>query len=144
MAAAGVTFPRVLLLRIIAARGRSSSKDLATVMGVTTANLPGLLDKLEADGYVTRKRDATDRRVVLVEATSGGRKKLKELWRAGMQELGKEFEDWTDRDLQTLRDLLTRVASTGCSPDFDTELPMVQPARHHPNRAAKLEKQSVG
>ena len=129
MAAGGFTFPRILLLRIAAARGRSSSRDLAEALGVTTADLPGLLDKLESDGYVTRRRDPSDRRVVYVEATPKGRNKLRELWRTGMRELGKEFKDWTARDLRALRDLLTRVAISKGNSQCGTDLLTIQPVR---------------
>ena len=129
LSSGGLTFPRVLLLRIVAARGKSSSKELAARMGVTSANLPGLLDKLEADGYVTRTRDAKDRRIVYVQATPTGRRKLRDLWRAGMRELAKEFEGWTDGDLRTLRDLLTRIAMSRIDLWCGPKLLTIQPAR---------------
>ena len=129
MVSGDLTFPRILLLRIVASRGKSSSKELAAVMGVTTANIPGLLDRLESNGYVTRTRDSRDRRIVYVEATSAGRKKLKELWRAGMRELAGEFEDWTEGDLRTLLDLLTRVAASRADLRCGPKLVTIQSAR---------------
>lgn len=134
MSSHGLTFPRVLLLRVIASRGRSSSTELATVLRVTTANLPGLLDRLEADGYVTRTRDAKDRRILCVEATASGRRKLKALWRAGMRELTKEFGSWTDHDLLVLRDLLTRLAASDLGP---IRGPQLVPIRAAPARGRR-------
>ena len=111
----GLTFPRVTVLRLIVHGGKTSSKDLAEAMQVSSANHPGLLDKLESDGFVTRRRDAKDRRVVFVEATSKGRRKLSSLWRAAMQEFAVEFEDWSDKDLRAFRDMLTRISPMGCA-----------------------------
>lgn len=105
----GLTMPRVTLLRLIVHRGRSSSKELAAALGVSTADLPGLLEKLETDALVTRERGTTDRRVVYVEATANGRRKLESLRRAAMRELEAEFVDWNSRDLRNLRDLLVRI-----------------------------------
>jgi DNA-binding MarR family transcriptional regulator len=111
----GLTFPRVTILRILVHGGKTSSKALAEAMRVTSANLPGLLDKLESDGFVTRRRDATDRRVVYVEATPKGRRKLGSLWRAAMHEIAAEFVGWSDRDLRTFRDLLARIGPADCA-----------------------------
>ena len=40
---------------------------LATMTGLTTGAVTGILDRLEEAGFVRRKRDANDRRQVLVE-----------------------------------------------------------------------------
>jgi MarR family transcriptional regulator, 2-MHQ and catechol-resistance regulon repressor len=114
VASGGLTFPRVTLLRLLVHRGRATSRDLAEALGVTSANLPGLLDKLEADGYVTRTRDRSDRRVVYVEVTAKGRKKLRALWRAALRALASGFAAWSDQDLRGLRDLLARIGREGC------------------------------
>jgi DNA-binding MarR family transcriptional regulator len=110
----GLTFPRVTILRLLVHGGKTSSKDLAEAMRVTSADLPGLLDKLESEGYVTRRRDKADRRVVSVEATPKGRRKLGALWRAAMEEVAGVFEEWSDRDLRAFRDLLTRIGPAEC------------------------------
>jgi DNA-binding MarR family transcriptional regulator len=43
---------------------------LAKLCGVTTGGMTGMLDRLEAAGFVRRKRDPKDRRVVLLEQVS--------------------------------------------------------------------------
>jgi DNA-binding MarR family transcriptional regulator len=40
--------------------------ELARATGLTTASITGVVDRLEAAGYVRRERDALDRRRVLV------------------------------------------------------------------------------
>lgn len=138
IAAGGMTFPRVTILRILVHGGPASSTSLAEALGVTTANLPGLLDKLEADGLVSRTRDRTDKRVVHVAATASGRKMLSSLWRAAMQELGRGFEDWTERDLQSLVSSLARIGGARCGPGCLAPLPMLRP------RAGKGTKRRTG
>jgi DNA-binding MarR family transcriptional regulator len=134
VASGGLTFPRVALLRLLVHRGRATSRDLAQALGVTSANLPGLLDKLEADGYVTRTRDRSDRRVVYVDATPKGRKKLKALWRAALRELTTGFASWTDQDLRTLRDLLARIGREGCGTDCGSGLRVLPTTKRRPAR----------
>lgn len=47
---------------------------LAASIGVTTACITGLVDRLTALGFVTRYHGSADRRLVLVEITEAGRK----------------------------------------------------------------------
>jgi DNA-binding MarR family transcriptional regulator len=125
----GLTFPRVTILRLVVHGGKTSSRDLAEAMRVTSANLPGPLDKLESEGYVSRRRDATDRRVVYVEATPKGRRKLGSLWRAAMHEIAAEFEGWSDRDLRNFRGMLARIGPGDCARDCGRGPPAPSPRR---------------
>ncbi|MGI0150647.1 MAG: MarR family winged helix-turn-helix transcriptional regulator [Thermoplasmata archaeon] len=134
----GLTFPRVTLLRLIVHRGKSSSKDLADAMRVSTADLPGLLDKLESAGFVTRRRDASDRRVVYVEATAKGRRKLASLWRAAMREIAIGFADWGERDLRAFRSSLTRIGPAECGAG------RAPPVLHPRRREDRPDRRSVG
>ena len=121
----GLTMPRVTLLRIIVYRGKSSSRELAESMGVSSPDLPGLLDKLAGEGLITRERSSKDRRVVLVESTPKGRRKLESLRRAAIDELARMFDEWSDADLRTFRDLLARTAPRNyCVPSRDA-LPVI-------------------
>lgn len=43
--------------------------DLSREIGMTTAGMTGLLDRLEGDGYLRRERHATDKRRVLLALT---------------------------------------------------------------------------
>ncbi len=49
---------------------------LAEILKVTKGNVTGLIDRLEAQKYVKRTRDKSDRRQVLVEITPEGSAKL--------------------------------------------------------------------
>lgn len=61
-------------LDILDREGRMTAGRLATVAGLTTGAVTGVLDRLEAAGYVRRERDAIDRRRVLVEPTEKARR----------------------------------------------------------------------
>jgi DNA-binding MarR family transcriptional regulator len=106
----GLPFSRFVVLRLLVGRGATTSKTLAEAMGVTTANLPGLIDRLEADGLVTRTRNGRDRREILVEATPKGRKTFLRLKDTAVGELGRAFEGWTDKELRTFLDSLNRFS----------------------------------
>jgi len=57
-------------LDIIARLGRVSAGQLANSAGLTTGAVTAVIDRLEASGYVTRVRDALDRRKIWVEPTA--------------------------------------------------------------------------
>src|ERR1700689_5342042 len=53
-------------LNILSFSGQMTAGELARATGLTTASITGVIDRLEQSGFVRRKRDATDRRRVLV------------------------------------------------------------------------------
>lgn len=53
--------------------------DLATVLELGKAALGGLIDRLEASGFIERRPDASDRRVKRVYLTSRGNQVVKEM-----------------------------------------------------------------
>jgi DNA-binding MarR family transcriptional regulator len=109
LAREGLPFSRFLVLRLLALRGPTTSKALAKAMGVTTANMPGLIDRLEADGLVTRRQNANDRREILVSVTRTGRQTLARLKESAGTEMIAAFEGWTNAELRTLLDALRRI-----------------------------------
>lgn len=53
-------------LNILSFSGSMTAGELAKATGLTTASITGVVDRLEAAGFVTRVRDAADRRRVVV------------------------------------------------------------------------------
>lgn len=72
----GLTHVQILLLNFLLDRGNVTVSTVAEFMGVTMAAASSLLDRLEKGGLVTRDRSATDRRVVHVSLTPGGRETI--------------------------------------------------------------------
>ncbi|MCW2961806.1 MAG: putative transcriptional regulator, MarR-family [Thermoleophilia bacterium] len=58
-----------LVVAFLAADGALAPTELSELVGITTAGISTLLDRLEADGYVIRRRNPTDGRRVLVTLT---------------------------------------------------------------------------
>jgi MarR family transcriptional regulator for hemolysin len=78
MLPAGIGLVPWVLLRHIerAAPPGLSQKDLATHVGVGGPTMVGHIDKLAADGLVTRSRDHLDRRITRLAITAKGRQRL--------------------------------------------------------------------
>jgi len=72
------------LLAELRERGPLPAGELAQVAGLSAATVSQMLDHLAADGHVKRVRSETDRRIVLIELTSLGRRHVeatRALWR---------------------------------------------------------------
>ena len=68
----GLTPPRAHLLWELHGRGPSTQRLLAEALGVSPRNITGLVDGLEATGFVTREPHPSDRRATLVSFTELG------------------------------------------------------------------------
>ncbi|MGA7923326.1 MAG: MarR family transcriptional regulator [Thermoplasmata archaeon] len=106
----GLPFSRFVILRQLVFRGPTTSRALADALGVTTANMPGLVDRLEADRFVRRTRNPKDRREILLEATPEGRRRFLRLKKTAEKELLGAFDGWSDEDLRALLESLRRFS----------------------------------
>ena len=68
-AATDLTVPRTHLLWELHRLGTSTQKTLASALNVSPRNVTGLVDALEASGYVARTPHPEDRRAILVTLT---------------------------------------------------------------------------
>ena len=72
----GLSRARASVLWVLHHRGPVTQRELSDVVGVTPRNITGLVDALEADGYVLRTRHPSDRRATLVSLTDRGAKTM--------------------------------------------------------------------
>jgi DNA-binding MarR family transcriptional regulator len=70
--ATNLTVPRTHLLWELHRLGPSTQRTLATTLKVSPRNVTGLVDALEASGYVARTPHPKDRRAILVTLTDQG------------------------------------------------------------------------
>ncbi len=68
----GVTVPQLVALRNVAERGPSMLKDLARATHLSASTMVGIVDRLEAKGWVIRQRSTADRRQSLISVTPEG------------------------------------------------------------------------
>jgi len=69
----GITYPQYLVLLALWERDGRGVHDLCTALDLDTGTLSPLLKRLEAAGYVERRRQRTDERRVVVHLTEAGR-----------------------------------------------------------------------
>jgi DNA-binding MarR family transcriptional regulator len=100
-------------LDFIARHGPVSPGALARLTGVHPATMTGMIDRLERGGWVTRKRDARDRRAIVVEAVrTRGREVLRQF--SGMNAAVTEIcAGYSDAELELIAGFLHRTAEAG-------------------------------
>lgn len=104
--------PRHLVaLTTLRDHGSRSQQDLAAALQIDKTNLVGLLNELEAEGLVERRRSSEDRRRHVVAITKAGERRLEKAERAlgGLED--EVFAGLSAKERRTLHDLLNRALS---------------------------------
>ncbi|GII82097.1 hypothetical protein Ssi03_00870 [Sphaerisporangium siamense] len=100
--ALNLTMQQLKVTLILAARGSASGQELAHVLGTGLGTVTGIVDRLVAQGLVSRHEDPNDRRIRRVRLTDAGTRMAEELADAGLA----NYRRLLDRlDLETLREL---------------------------------------
>jgi MarR family transcriptional regulator for hemolysin len=109
LAGAGASLPAWVVLRALHSEPGLNQRELAERLHIEGPTLTRHLDRLEDSGWLARRRDSGDRRVVRVEITPAGEKiyrRLLDVARATEEE-GLAGLDAADRS--TLAELLDRI-----------------------------------
>lgn len=75
---------------------------LAEALDISVAGVTGVVDRMEARGLVERRRDADDRRVILVHPAEGGRRLFAEIDQQRRQGLSKLLSGLSEAELSGL------------------------------------------
>jgi DNA-binding MarR family transcriptional regulator len=112
LAPLGLTYPQYLVMLALGEADGQTVSALGERLALDSGTLTPLLKRLEAQGQLSRERDALDERRVIVRLTPAGRQ-LKARARRVPQEIGRasgcelsEIVDLT-RQLTSVRDALT-------------------------------------
>jgi DNA-binding MarR family transcriptional regulator len=116
----GLTESRAHLLWELDQRGPSTQRVLADALGVSPRNVTGLVDALEATGFVRRAPHPQDRRATLVTFTDHGARIAAGLSRGKDELAGVLFDDMAPERyacfVEGLTEVLTALRERGLSP----------------------------
>jgi DNA-binding MarR family transcriptional regulator len=102
---------RLHLLVHLLDQGEKTNGQLARYAALTPATITLMLDKLEEQGLVTRRRDPDDRRVSWVSLTPSGVEETTQARGDWERRFAEAFADMSDEELDTARRILERVIS---------------------------------
>ena len=119
LAQAGGSLPVWLILLNLTIGRPGTQRDLAEAVGIREATLTHHLNAMDADGLITRTRDASNRRVQVVTLTEKGDRAFVALRAAAVAFDTRLRDGLADSDLATLVALLTRLSANVAAPPGD-------------------------
>ncbi len=84
--------------------------DIAEKMGVTKANMTGLIDGLIAKNYVSRQGDPDDRRIVKIKLAKQGEKLLDKILPDHYSRVSQTMKKLTSKDIKMFKKYLQTIA----------------------------------
>ena len=105
-----LTVPQMVALHCMADRQAVTMKELAAAMRTRGSSSTVLVDRLIAQGFARRKRDASDRRVVRVAITKKGKDRLKKCENIRRQIVKDLYGKLTKQEREDYIRILTKVA----------------------------------
>ncbi|MDW5323279.1 MarR family transcriptional regulator [Plantactinospora sp. KLBMP9567] len=95
-----LTLPQLRTLLLLSAHGSTAGQELSSAMGVSLATMTGMVDRLVAQGLVTRREDPHDRRVRRIELSEPGRDLVDRFATAGTEKMRRILDRLTDDELR--------------------------------------------
>ncbi len=105
-----------LVLLSLTGTEHRSQRSIAAEVGIEGPTLTHHLNRMEADGLVTRTRDPRNRRAHLVALTDEGHSAFQTLLTTVVEFDERLRAGFSDAELATLRNLLSRLAANAASP----------------------------
>ena len=101
-----LSFPQYKMLYMLNTSGTHTVSQIAESLGITSAAITGITDRLVTEGYVNRERGENDRRVVNISITDRGREIMNQITERQKEMLEGIFDQLHEEDLQHLRRVL--------------------------------------
>ena len=121
----GISMTQLHVMHLLERHGEMAMSRLSDMLGVSMSNATGLIDRVEERGFVERIGVPSDRRIVLVRITPGGRQVLDEV-EAIREETLRSVLDRLDGDqlasvATAMADLRHAIAATFADPVSGTQ-----------------------
>lgn len=107
----GLTVSQFGVLETLFHLGPLCQKDIAAKILKTGGNLTMVIDNLEKQGWVERRRDGADRRFVSVHLTAAGRETVKKILPGHIAAIVREMGALAPAEQDALRDFARRLGA---------------------------------
>ena len=105
-----ITLPRFdLLAQLDRTPNGMTLGELSQRMMVSNGNITGLVERLAAQGLITRRPSSKDRRVQIVRLTAEGRRFFRSMARENADWVGETFAGLSESDISALMSLLAKT-----------------------------------
>jgi DNA-binding MarR family transcriptional regulator len=95
-------------LDILSMGGRMTAGNLAKATGLTSGAVTGIVDRLEAAGFVRRERDREDRRRIFIGVRHDGLQRLQQFYRPLARAMNALADDYSDAEIAAFLDYFSR------------------------------------
>ncbi|MCA9610112.1 MAG: MarR family transcriptional regulator [Myxococcales bacterium] len=106
----GLTGPQVTALKLLEGFGTLSLSELGARMSAKSSTVTGLVDRMERDGLVRRRRSREDRRVIHLEPTPAGSRIAAAVPVTAMEIFGDALRSLSNEDRAELTRILGHLA----------------------------------
>lgn len=100
---------RVRLMNMLKENGKLSQREIAEKLDIRPQSLSELLVKMESNGFISRRQDKDDKRVIVVALTEKGEEQLVVLQQANREHAEKLFSPLTDEEKDALIAILKKL-----------------------------------
>ena len=100
---------RVRLMNMLKENGELSQKEIAEKLDIRPQSLSELLVKMESDGFISRRQDKDDKRVIVVALTEKGEEQLVVLRQVNREHAEKLFSPLTEEEKDALIAILKKL-----------------------------------
>src|SRR5438874_11158731 len=100
-------------LDLVFRHGPLSPSALARRAGLHPATMTGILDRLERRGWISRERDPSDRRAVVVRTDRKRYAELLRLYGGLSRSMNRILADYSDSELAVIADFMHRTVDAG-------------------------------
>ncbi|MEX0641107.1 MAG: MarR family transcriptional regulator [Pirellulales bacterium] len=129
----GITAPQLGALRVLQRHGPMTPGDLAAALHISPATIAGITQRLQQHGLITRQRQTSDRRSVLLSVSEQGTKVARQAPSLLRDRFRKELDQLKEWERTQILSVLQRVADMIGVPDTVEEQPFFY---HEPSPAA--------
>lgn len=97
-----LTMPQLKILIVLYMKEETTVGQLAEMLNTSLPNMTGLLDRLEAQGFVERVPSKEDRRVIYIRITAEASEIFKRLNQSGYDKLHRVMGQLSEQDQQSV------------------------------------------
>jgi DNA-binding MarR family transcriptional regulator len=104
-----ISMPQVLAMEYLLKNTSVKMTDIARILGISTAAATGIVDRMVKKGYLRRKFDVDDRRIIRVELTSKGEEMIAKISSQRRKMFTKVFSRVSQEDRKNYLRILNKV-----------------------------------